>query len=80
LKSLYITGLALHAIAGGDEGLLDFWSCTNNTSASPRSASLIASPVPLATTRTSMPLRWVNSGSSYSYRPESWVEVVERRR
>ena len=43
----------------------------------PLRAFLMACPVPTATTRTSMPLRSVNTGRMWSNRPLFWVDVVD---
>ena len=53
--------------------------CTSSTSASPRRPSSRACPLPTASVLTCQPVARVNSGSSSSSRPESWVLVVVAR-
>jgi hypothetical protein len=52
-------------------------SWTSTTSASPRRAVSSAWPVPSATTRTSMPVCFVNAGSRCLNSPDCSVEVVD---
>src|SRR5882724_595264 len=77
MKSLYMTSKRFTPKPSATNCSSDFLSCTNSTSASPFLARSMAWPVPLATTRTSMPVFFVNNGSRYSNSPESWVEVVD---
>src|SRR5262249_6496944 len=77
MKSLYMTSKRFTPKPSATNCSSDFLSCTNSTSASPFLARSMAWPVPLATTRTSMPVFLVKIGSRYSNSPESCVEVVD---
>ena len=76
-KSLYITSKRSTPPPSAMNFSSAALACTSSTSPSPFSAFLIAWPVPTATTRTSIPVFLVNSGSSTSNRPEFCVEVVD---
>src|SRR5690554_376945 len=78
-KSLYITSARPVACPFSIKRCSPLVSCTRRLSASPRRASSKACPVPTATTRTSMPLAFLNLGRIESNSPEFSVEVVEAR-
>jgi hypothetical protein len=76
-KSLYMTDWRLRPKPSATNFSSATVSCTKTTSASPRRAMSSAWPVPRATTLTSMPVAFLNSGSRCVNRPDCSVEVVE---
>ena len=77
MKSLYMTSKRFTPPPSATNFSSDGLSCTNSTSPSPLTAFLMAWPVPTATTRTSMPVFFVNIGRMCLKRPEFSVDVVD---